>query len=77
MTNLNGLTTETIAVLSEAVLCLGEGIALSVFWEWRMALTCLAAIPFLILGSIIMSKLTYRPSDVATSRTEKKDLNTD
>lgn len=77
VTNLNGLTTETVAVLSEAALCLGEGIALSVFWEWRMALTCLAAIPFLVLGSIIMSKLTYRASDVATASTAKKDINSD
>lgn len=57
ITQLNGLTSETIANLLEAFLCLVIGIVLCLIYTWKMALVSLGAIPFVVAGGIIMSRL--------------------
>lgn len=60
ITNLNGLTTETIATLVESFVSLFAGIALSAFFQWRMAIVCILATPFVMLGGVVMARLAYR-----------------
>jgi len=57
ITLLNGLTSETIANILEATLCLIIGVVLCFIYTWKMALVSLGAIPFVIVGSVIMSRL--------------------
>lgn len=60
ITNLNGLTTETLATLIESFISLFAGIALSAFFQWRMAIICILAIPFVMLGGFMMARLNYK-----------------
>eukprot|EP00347_Sterkiella_histriomuscorum_P020418 403337881 len=60
ITLLNGLTSEVIASLLEAFLCLFVGITLCFIFTWRMALVALAATPFVIAGGVIMSNLQWK-----------------
>jgi ATP-binding cassette subfamily B (MDR/TAP) protein 1 len=55
--NLNGLTTELIGTMAEAILSLLIGIVVSAFFEWRMAIVCLLATPFVVLGGVLMARL--------------------
>ena len=57
ITNLNGLTTETIGTAAESFASLAGGIAASAYYQWRMALVCLALTPFTVLGAVLMAKL--------------------
>mmetsp|Transcript_18841 Transcript_18841/g.32183 ORF Transcript_18841/g.32183 Transcript_18841/m.32183 type:complete len:562 (-) Transcript_18841:652-2337(-) len=59
ISGLNGLTTETIATLFESFLSLVIGITVSAFFEWRMAIVCFLATPFVLLGGIIMARLGW------------------
>ena len=59
ITNLNGLTTETVATLLESFLSLVLGIALSAFYEWRMSIVCLLATPFVLIGGVVMARLGW------------------
>jgi ABC-type multidrug transport system fused ATPase/permease subunit len=54
---LNGMTTETISVLIEAVLGLILGLLVSLILSWRMALLTVAVSPVLLIGVIAMSRL--------------------
>jgi ABC-type multidrug transport system fused ATPase/permease subunit len=60
ITNLNGLTTETLGTVLESSVALIAGITLSSFFEWRMTLVCLAAVPFVMLGGVVMSRLGWK-----------------
>jgi ABC-type multidrug transport system fused ATPase/permease subunit len=55
--SLNGLTTELMATIIESVVALIAGIVLSAFFEWRMALVCIVATPFVMLGGVVMARL--------------------
>ena len=57
ITNLNGLTTETIGTLVESLFSLAGGIAAAAYYEWRMALVCCALTPFTVVGAILMARL--------------------
>lgn len=57
ITCLNGLTSETLATILEAVLGLLLGIALSFVYTWKMALVTLGVSPFVMLGGVMMSRL--------------------
>jgi hypothetical protein len=46
-----------VSVLIEAVLSLAAGITFSALFEWRMALVCILATPFVLVGGIIMARL--------------------
>jgi len=62
ITNLNGLTTETMGTLLESFFCLTIGCAISGFFEWRMTIVCIVATPFVMIGGIIMSRLQWKAS---------------
>ena len=54
---LNGLTTETVSTLVEAVVGLFLGLVISMFISWRMALFTIAASPVMLIGVFAMSRL--------------------
>ena len=58
--SLNGLTTEHIATLVEALGGLLVGIIISLFFNWKLALITLSIVPFISLGSIITSRLQWK-----------------
>ena len=58
--SLNGLTTETLATIIESVIALVAGIVLSAFFQWRMAIICILATPFVMLGGIMMARLGWK-----------------
>jgi ABC-type multidrug transport system fused ATPase/permease subunit len=60
ISNLNGLTTETLATIIESIIALFAGIALSAFFQWRMAIICILATPFIMLGGIVMARLGWK-----------------
>ena len=55
--SLNGLTTEYLAILIEAFLGLAVGIVIALCFTWKMGLITLAIIPFVVIGSIMSSRL--------------------
>ena len=57
---MNGLTTETIAILTEAVLTMGIGIILALVVSWRIALVTIACSPLIFMGGVMMSKLQWK-----------------
>ena len=57
ITKLNGLTTENLAVVSEAVLALTIGLILALVLSWRIALVSLACSPLIFIGGVMLSKL--------------------
>lgn len=59
ITNLNGLTSETICTILEGILCLIAGIVGSAYYSWRMTVVCIGIIPFVMLGGIIMARISY------------------
>ena len=66
---LNGLTTETVATILETSAGLFIGIFVAALFEWRMAIICIVASPFAMLGGIIMSKLKWAGSGGGMART--------
>ena len=56
---LNGMTTETVSTLVEAVLGLTLGLLLAMTFNWRMALLCMAVVPLMIVGVVAMSRLQW------------------
>jgi ATP-binding cassette subfamily B (MDR/TAP) protein 1 len=58
--SLNGLTTETLATIIESFIALFAGIVLSAFFQWRMAIICILACPFVMLGGIVMARLGWK-----------------
>ena len=60
ITNLNGLTTETVGVLLESFIGLIAGIVVSAIFEWRMAIVCIFMTPFIIVGAVVMARIKYR-----------------
>jgi ATP-binding cassette subfamily B (MDR/TAP) protein 1 len=71
---LNGLTTETMATLIESMMALVAGIALSAFFQWRMAIICILATPFVMLGGILMSRLGWKSGARKTEDPNNKEL---
>ena len=55
---LNGVSTEGLAVMAEAMFSLLGGIVLSFIFSWKVALVSLAIVPFMIIGSAINAKFT-------------------
>ena len=73
ITELNGLTTELIAIILEAFLELIIGVILALCYSWRIALVSLALCPFLLFGGFLMSKLQYKKNTMATKK-EGEDM---
>jgi ATP-binding cassette subfamily B (MDR/TAP) protein 1 len=63
ITNLNGLTSETICTIIEGALCLIAGIVGSAYYSWKMTVVCIGLIPFVMLGGIFMSRIHYKTDD--------------
>ncbi len=57
---LNGMTTEHIAIIMEAILGLLIGVVLALFYTWRLGLISLALVPFVAFGGIIGSRLHWK-----------------
>lgn len=57
VTSLNGMTTETIAIIVETFLGMILGLLVSCYFSWRMALTTIALSPVMAIGVVAMSKL--------------------
>jgi ATP-binding cassette subfamily B (MDR/TAP) protein 1 len=60
ITEINGLTTETISVYMEALFGLVVGFVIAACYSWKLALVCISASPFIIVGSLAMSKAQQR-----------------
>lgn len=71
ITHLNGLTSESIAVILEAALTLIIGIILSFIYTWKMALVTLSVTPLVMLGGIIMSRIQWKHK-AATGQVKEK-----
>jgi ATP-binding cassette subfamily B (MDR/TAP) protein 1 len=56
ITEINGLTTETLSVYLEAIAGILIGFIISVCYDWKIALCSIAASPFVIFGAMAMSK---------------------
>ena len=53
---LNGLSTQFVAVLTEAAMALVLGLTTAIFFNWQVTLLCMLLSPILILGGVCMSK---------------------
>jgi len=56
---LNGMTTETLATATTAILGLSVGFALSAYFSWQMALCTVASSPIMLLGVYGMNRLQW------------------
>jgi ATP-binding cassette subfamily B (MDR/TAP) protein 1 len=77
ITEMNGLTSETIAHLLEAVLGLVIGIILSFIYTWQMALITMAVTPFVLVGAIIMAKLQWKVKNKSSAKAGEVDYYTE
>jgi len=57
---LNGLTTETLAIFIQGFSGLAVGLALAMYYSWRIALITLGVAPFIIVGGTIRGALLQR-----------------
>jgi ATP-binding cassette subfamily B (MDR/TAP) protein 1 len=71
ITLLNGLSTESISIILESLFTIIIGIALSLYFSWRMALITLAMIPLVMLGGLISNKLTAKARGATSGVAEK------
>ena len=75
---LNGLSTETISILSEALGTVIVGMIIAFYFSWRMALVTLGMIPLVIAGGAISIKLTAKSRGLsAPGGPNKNDTSTD
>lgn len=66
ITLLNGLSTESSAIIAESICTLALGIAISLYFSWRMALITIAMIPVIVMGGLLSVKLTAKAKGIAT-----------
>lgn len=69
ISNLYGLTSETICTILEGVLCLLAGKVGSAYFSWKMTCVSMASIPFVMLGGIIMTRI----SNISVDGKDEKD----
>jgi ABC-type multidrug transport system fused ATPase/permease subunit len=65
---LNGMTTETLATVMEAMLGLLLGVLLSAYFSWPMALLTIATVPIMIIGVIAMSNLQWKKTSYGVNK---------
>jgi len=70
---LNGLTTESFAIIAESMCTLILGIVVSFFYSWRMALIVICMIPLVAMGAMLSAKLTARAKGMVGSGNGKTD----
>ena len=59
VSELNGMTTETVSTMVEAFVGLILGLIIACFISWKMALFTIAASPVMIIGVVAMSRLQW------------------
>ena len=60
ITNLNGLTTETIAAIVETLFVITIGTLISAYFDYRVCLVAIGFTPFVIAGSLITNRLQWK-----------------
>lgn len=60
ITTLNGLTTDTISILSETFLGLIISCIICFHYEWKLGIICTVLSPLLVMGGMFMSKLQFQ-----------------
>lgn len=74
---MNGLSTETIAIIIEAFFTIVCGILIGMFFSWRVSLITLALLPLVMFGFAISNKLTAKTrGDAQAGSNDKNTLNT-
>ncbi|CDW90801.1 abc transporter family protein [Stylonychia lemnae] len=66
VSQLKGLTSQTYALILEALLCLIIGIALSFLNTWKMALVTVTMVPFIILGGMAEQIIVWNSVNSST-----------
>lgn len=59
ISQVNGLTTEAVGIMLEAILGLVVSCAICFFFSWQLALVVSAISPFMVLGGLGISKLQF------------------
>lgn len=54
---LNGVSTEALSVMAESTFAMLGGVILAFIFSWKVALVALAITPFMIIGSVIATKV--------------------
>lgn len=62
VTEINGLSTETIGVYLEGIFGVIIGLIICFRFSWRIALISIATAPLVVLGGFMMSKTQYKGS---------------
>lgn len=65
--NINGLTTETVGIMTEAVLGLVISCGICFIFSWQLAIVVSLISPFMVLGGLGMSKLQFNQKQVDDS----------
>jgi ATP-binding cassette subfamily B (MDR/TAP) protein 1 len=60
VTEINGLSTETIAVYLEGIIGILIALIIAFKFTWRMALISIVTAPLVILGGFMMSRTAYK-----------------
>ncbi len=66
---LNGLSSETTSIIMETVMTITLGLAIALYFSWRMALITVALIPLVIAGAVISMKLTAKAKGLVAAGT--------
>lgn len=78
VTEINGLSTEIIAVYLEGIFGILIGLAIAFRFTWRIALISLGTAPLVILGGFMMSRTQFKGTGLGASEEENdayKDAN--
>lgn len=75
ITEINGLTSETISVYLEALLGILIGFIISLCYNWKIALVSIGAAPFVVVGALMMSKTQQRGMGGAKGEDAYKQAN--
>lgn len=70
---INGLTTESLALILEAGLAVVVGLVIALCFSWRIALVCIALSPTTFLGAYIMARLQWKPKGMSTANSAEID----
>jgi len=59
VSNLNGMTTETLSTVVEAGLSLIIAVGIACIYSWRLALLVTLCLPIMLVGVVFMSRLQW------------------
>lgn len=72
---LRGLTTETISIYIEGILCIAIAIVISVTYSWRMTLITIALAPFAMASGYLKMMVYKKDSKAVADRKGEDDYN--